>query len=134
MPLYDTLGDEAISFILMQSEIKLIVCDNSKKALDLMKRKSKLEHIIIFDDITDEVRDKAAESSINVLSFEELKGIGRKNLVDFVVSLVLILFNRIDPSLKRLNSLTASWDHQFGANLLHVWYNWNAKGSSANSS
>lgn len=93
VPLYDTLGDEAISFILMQSEIKLIVCDNSKKALDLMKRESKLEHIIIFDDITDEVRDKAAEASINILSFEELKEIGRKNLVDLVVSLVLIPFN-----------------------------------------
>lgn len=92
VPLYDTLGDEAISFILMQSELKLIVCDNSKKALDLMKRKSKLEHIVVFDEITSEVRDKAAEANINILSFDELKEIGRKNLVDLLVSVLLKAF------------------------------------------
>ena len=86
VPLYDTLGEEAVTHILTQCELKLCVCDNSAKAIDLMKRKSKLVNIIVFGEITSDARNKATETNINLLSFEDLKQIGRKNMIDIMVS------------------------------------------------
>lgn len=82
VPLYDTLGDEAISFILVQTQLKLVVCDDSAKAMQLMSTKSNLEHVIVIDKINDEVRQKAAEMNIRVHSFDEVKQLGKDNLID----------------------------------------------------
>lgn len=80
VPLYDTLGDEAINFILLQTELKLVVCDDSSKAMHLMNSSSNLKYIVIIESITDEVRNKAQESNIKVFSYEQLKEIGKNNL------------------------------------------------------
>jgi len=80
VPLYDTLGSEAISYILVQTQLRIVVCDDSAKAIQLMNSKSSLEHIVVIEKITDEVRTKAADLGIKIHSFEELKEIGRKNL------------------------------------------------------
>jgi long-chain acyl-CoA synthetase len=80
VPLYDTLGDEAISFILVQTQLKVVVCDNSDQAMNLMNNKSNIHTIVVIDGINDTVRGKADELKIKVLSFEEAKAIGRANL------------------------------------------------------
>lgn len=84
VPLYDTLGDEAINFILLQTELKLVVCDDSSKALHLMNSNSSLKHIIVIEKITDEARAKAEECNIKILTLEQVKEIGSKNLKPFV--------------------------------------------------
>lgn len=80
VPLYDTLGLEAINFILVQTQLKLVVCDDSEKALQLMNTKSNLEYIIVIDKISDEARSRAAELNLKIFSFEEVKQIGKDNL------------------------------------------------------
>jgi long-chain acyl-CoA synthetase len=80
VPLYDTLGQEAITFILLQTQMKTIVCDDSDKAINLMSSESNLKHIIIIDKITDEARDKAAQRNIKLLTFKEAQEIGKENL------------------------------------------------------
>lgn len=80
VPLYDTLGLEAISFILLQTQLRLVVCDDSEKAIQIMNTKSSLEYLIVIENITDEVRTKAADMNIKVFSFDHVREIGKKNL------------------------------------------------------
>lgn len=79
VPLYDTLGDEAIDFILMQSELKIVVCDDSSKAMHLMNSKSNLQYIVVIEEIKEEVRSRADELNITVYSFAEIQEIGATN-------------------------------------------------------
>ena len=80
VPLYDTLGIEAISFILVQTQVRLVVCDDSDKAMQLLNLKSNLEHIIVIEKITDEMRAKATELNIKVHTLEEAKTLGQAKL------------------------------------------------------
>jgi len=80
VPLYDTLGTEAINFILMQTELKLVVCDDSDKAMNLMNSTSNLKYLIVIEKITEEARNKASELNLKILSFEELIEIGKINI------------------------------------------------------
>lgn len=80
VPLYDTLGDEAINFILIQTELKIVVCDDSSKAMHLMNSTSSLKYIIVIEKITDEVRARAEETNIKILSLEHVKEIGKNNM------------------------------------------------------
>lgn len=79
VPLYETLGAEAISFILVQTSLRVVICDDSAKAIQLMSSKSMLENIIVIESITDEARAKAAEMNIRIHTFDELRQIGRQN-------------------------------------------------------
>lgn len=80
VPLYDTLGDEAINFILIQTELKIVVCDDSSKAMHLMNSNSSLKYIVVIENITDEAREKASECNIKIMSLEQVKEIGKNNL------------------------------------------------------
>lgn len=80
VPLYDTLGDEAINFILLQTELKLVVCDDSAKALHLMNSSSSLKYIVVIENISDEARARAQECNIQIHSMEQIKEIGKNNL------------------------------------------------------
>lgn len=75
----------------MQSELRLVACDDSEKAMHLMKTKSNLEHIIVFDEIKEEVRVRANELNIKVYSFEDLQEIGKENFKRPIVGFKLIL-------------------------------------------
>jgi len=80
VPLYDTLGEEAIQYILLQTEMRLVVCDDSEKAMHLMKSRTNLEYIVVVDQIKDEIREKATEMNIKLVSFDEIQEIGQTNL------------------------------------------------------
>jgi len=80
IPLYNTLGTEAINFILMQTQLKIVVCDDSVKALELMNFESSLKILVIIEGISDEARAKAAEKNIKLYLFEQLKTIGSEKL------------------------------------------------------
>lgn len=68
------------------AQLKIAVCDDSVKALSLMNSKSSLEYVIVIDQITGEAKEKAAELNIKILSFDEVKTIGKQNPKSPVVS------------------------------------------------
>lgn len=80
VPLYDTLGLESMAFIMEQTAMRLMVCDDSAKALQLMNFGSKLEMIIIIDEINQEARDKASELNIKIFSLNEIIEVGKQEL------------------------------------------------------
>lgn len=51
-----------------------------------MNSKSNLESVIVIDNLTDEARNKANELNIKIMTFEELKDLGKKNIKPIVVS------------------------------------------------
>ena len=72
--------------LIIIAELKVAICDDCEKALQLMKSKSNLEYIIIIDKINDAVQAKANEMNIKLYTFEQLKEIGRNNIKKPVVS------------------------------------------------
>ena len=63
-----------------------MVCDDSNKALQLMKSKNNIEYIIVIDLISEEAKSKAQKLDIKLLTLEELKKIGQENHHKPVVS------------------------------------------------
>lgn len=65
-----------------------MVCDDSEKALKLMKNKSHLKVIIILENIiTDEANKRAHQLNIKLLKFKRLRKIGLKNFQKPIVSI-----------------------------------------------
>jgi long-chain acyl-CoA synthetase len=64
----------------MQTELKLVVCDDSDKAMQLMNNKSSLKHIIVIEKLSQEALDRASSLSINIMSLEKAKELGASNL------------------------------------------------------
>lgn len=69
----------------------MIVCDDSKKAEQLITFKGSLESVIVIDEVTQEARDKAAEADIKIFSFNEMIELGKQNLEEPRVRLKLII-------------------------------------------
>lgn len=80
VPLYETLGDEAVEFILLQTELKIVFCDDSNKAMSLMKNKSCLQCIVIIEELTDVAREKASQLNIQITSLENFINLGKSSL------------------------------------------------------
>ncbi|CDW54728.1 long chain fatty acid coenzyme a ligase [Trichuris trichiura] len=91
VPLYDTLGNEAVCYIIHQSltlfisiqcgsplyfsaEIQLIICDTPKKATNLFRHLGSTENlrfVIIMDPIDQTVIDHGASIGVKVLQFDQ---------------------------------------------------------------
>jgi len=95
--LYDTLGDEAVAYILMHADVKIAFCeptavDNVIKSCQNDKYKTQLEHIIVFDHqdvyandceaFQSEWKDMAANVNVNVMGLSELLAMGSSKSVD----------------------------------------------------
>jgi long-chain acyl-CoA synthetase len=81
VPLYDTLGPDACSFIVNQAEIQLVVCDTMEKVMGLVKQHGRcpaLRTIVSMEPISKECVVQAAELGVKVLTFEEVEKIGRE--------------------------------------------------------
>ncbi|XP_028412435.1 long-chain-fatty-acid--CoA ligase 5-like [Dendronephthya gigantea] len=81
VPLYDTLGSDACTFIINHSNISLIVCDENKVEVLLAKAEEcpKLKHIITIGDVKEEVEQKAGKRGIMVKSFKNVTDFGKNN-------------------------------------------------------
>ncbi len=66
------------SFLKFQAELRIVVCDDSEKALSLMKSKTNLEYIIIIEKINEETRHLAVDLGIKLFTLDEFKEIGQK--------------------------------------------------------
>ncbi|CAD5227713.1 unnamed protein product [Bursaphelenchus xylophilus] len=82
VPLYDTLGPDACSFIVNQAEIKIVFCDSVAKALGLLKTKESsptLSVIVVFDqDLKPEHISQAEAQGVRLVSFAEFEATGAK--------------------------------------------------------
>uniref|UniRef100_A0A671VJ04 Arachidonate--CoA ligase n=1 Tax=Sparus aurata TaxID=8175 RepID=A0A671VJ04_SPAAU len=93
VPLYDTLGPEAMVHILNMAEISLVICDREEKAASMLENKEKgvtptLSCLVLFNDFSDAFVERAKDCEVEVLKLEQLM-LGRQNLKDPVVSLSL---------------------------------------------
>ncbi|XP_069467891.1 long-chain-fatty-acid--CoA ligase 5 [Ambystoma mexicanum] len=84
VPLYDTLGPEAIVFIVNRAELSTVVCDKPDKAAILLDNCEKgltmgLKTIILMDPFGSEVKERGAKLKIEVLSLQELEELGKEN-------------------------------------------------------
>ncbi|XP_070544935.1 long-chain-fatty-acid--CoA ligase 1-like [Ptychodera flava] len=80
VPLYDTLGPDACSFIIGQAEIANVVCDTAAKTKLLLgkaKETSCMKRIIMIEDITAEVREEAEKHGVEVIQLSEIENIGK---------------------------------------------------------
>uniref|UniRef100_A0A672LQ14 long-chain-fatty-acid--CoA ligase n=1 Tax=Sinocyclocheilus grahami TaxID=75366 RepID=A0A672LQ14_SINGR len=83
VPLYDTLGTEAISYIIDKATISTVICDIPDKArliLDCVSgRKHSITTIVIMGNFDRELTAQAQQKGIEVLSLKELEAIGKAN-------------------------------------------------------
>ncbi|XP_038152909.1 long-chain-fatty-acid--CoA ligase 5 [Cyprinodon tularosa] len=85
VPLYDTLGPEALVFIINQAEISTVLCDNQKKAEALLLNHEKgqtsvLKMVVLMDSFSTELIERGKKCGVDILSMEELEGLGKGNL------------------------------------------------------
>ncbi|NXQ77904.1 ACSL5 ligase, partial [Quiscalus mexicanus] len=85
VPLYDTLGPEAIVYIVNKADISVVICDTPAKAEVLLKncedKKTPCLKIIILMDLFDkELKDRGAKVGIEILSLQEVEELGKNNI------------------------------------------------------
>jgi len=98
VPLYETLGAEACTFSLNQTEIQIVFCDTMAKAKGLQKESAKvplLKHFVVMDGVTDEDRADFKKSDlvfILSLNSKPLENRSRKLIWCHQNQLILLLF------------------------------------------
>ncbi|XP_071384616.1 long-chain-fatty-acid--CoA ligase 1-like isoform X3 [Centroberyx affinis] len=83
VPLYDTLGTEAISYIIDKATISTIVCDVAVKAnlvLDCVEnRQHSVKTIVLMETPSADLVNRGRQAGIHILSLEEMEAIGKAN-------------------------------------------------------
>ncbi|XP_043369522.1 long-chain-fatty-acid--CoA ligase 1 isoform X3 [Dermochelys coriacea] len=82
VPLYDTLGADAISYIVNKADVALVFCDKSDKAkllLDNVERGETpvLNTIVIMESFDSVLVERGKKCGIEILSLRELEEVGR---------------------------------------------------------
>ncbi|XP_061565359.1 long-chain-fatty-acid--CoA ligase 5 [Cololabis saira] len=85
VPLYDTLGPEALMFIIDQAEISTVLCDNQTKAETLLQNSEKgqtptLKTIILMDSFSPELVERGAKCGVDIMSLQDMEALGKNNL------------------------------------------------------
>jgi len=88
VPLYDTLGQEAIEHIVSLCELKIIVVDNEKKATTLLNCVNsgtfKLDLVVIMDEPSIKIRESAKSNEVELMTFKEVVELGKEEILDIV--------------------------------------------------
>uniref|UniRef100_A0A3P8P4W6 Long-chain-fatty-acid--CoA ligase n=1 Tax=Astatotilapia calliptera TaxID=8154 RepID=A0A3P8P4W6_ASTCA len=76
VPLYDTLGLEAMVHILNLAEISVVICDREEKAASLLENKEngttpKLSCLVLFNDFSQAFVERAKSCEVEVLKLEQ---------------------------------------------------------------
>ncbi|VDD80365.1 unnamed protein product [Mesocestoides corti] len=90
VPLFDTLGEEALLYICNQAELSVVVCDTAAQALKLLSLAETVpfvKHLIIMNNNDDlsALKEKAGEA-IQVLTFEDVIALGEKTPLETMPS------------------------------------------------
>ncbi|NXP07896.1 ACSL5 ligase, partial [Thinocorus orbignyianus] len=85
VPLYDTLGPDAIVYIVDKADISVVICDTPEKAQILLENREKqktpqLKTIILMDLFDKELKDRGAKVGVEILSLQEVEELGRNNI------------------------------------------------------
>lgn len=82
VPLYDTLGPEACTYIINQADIELVVCDKPncvKKLLDHKKNTPRLRVIVHVEVVPEEEVKRAKSLGVDLIRFADLEKLGADN-------------------------------------------------------
>lgn len=83
VPLYDTLGTEAIAYIIDQASISTIVCDVIEKANLVLACVKDREHsvkiIVLMESPSAELVNRGQQAGIHILSLQDMEAIGKAN-------------------------------------------------------
>ncbi|GCC26966.1 hypothetical protein chiPu_0005386 [Chiloscyllium punctatum] len=82
VPLYDTLGDEAISYILNKADIAIVFCDTQAKAESVLnsvesKQTPDVKIIVIMDPFGTELKQRGINSGVEIVSLKTIEYAGR---------------------------------------------------------
>ncbi|XP_051958878.1 long-chain-fatty-acid--CoA ligase 5-like [Xyrauchen texanus] len=85
VPLYDTLGPEALVFIINRAKISTVLCDKHNKAETLLANCEKglspvLKTIILFDPFDTALTERGSKSGVDILSMKDVEALGKDNL------------------------------------------------------
>ncbi|XP_056285608.1 long-chain-fatty-acid--CoA ligase 5 [Pseudoliparis swirei] len=85
VPLYDTLGPEALVFIIDLAEISTVLCDNQSKAETLLQNREKgqtpvLKVIIVMDPFDSALAERGTDCGVEVVSLQDVEALGKSNL------------------------------------------------------
>ncbi|NXG57836.1 ACSL5 ligase, partial [Hemiprocne comata] len=85
VPLYDTLGPEAIVYIVNKADISIVICDKPEKAQILLEnceqgKTTCLKTIILMDLFDKELNDRGAKVGVEILALQEVEELGRNNI------------------------------------------------------
>ncbi|KAM6330007.1 long-chain-fatty-acid--CoA ligase 5 [Podargus strigoides] len=85
VPLYDTLGPEAIIYIVNKADISIVICDKPEKANILLENCEQektpcLKTIILMDLFDKELKDRGAKVGVEILALQEVEELGRNNI------------------------------------------------------
>ncbi|KAM6954221.1 long-chain-fatty-acid--CoA ligase 1 [Aplochiton taeniatus] len=87
VPLYDTLGVEAMVHILNLAEISLVICDRVEKVEALLENKEKgvtptLSSLVLFNECSAALVERGENCGVEILQLAQLMDLGRQNLKD----------------------------------------------------
>ncbi|XP_043103110.1 long-chain-fatty-acid--CoA ligase 1 [Puntigrus tetrazona] len=85
VPLYDTLGLEAMVHILNLAEISMVICDKEDKAESLLKNKEKgvtptLSCLVLFNPFGAALLERGRKCGVEILQLSQIMDLGRENL------------------------------------------------------
>ncbi|XP_050754656.1 long-chain-fatty-acid--CoA ligase 5 isoform X1 [Gymnogyps californianus] len=85
VPLYDTLGPEAIVYIVNKADISIVICDKPAKAQILLENCEQektpcLKTIILMDLFDKELKERGAKVGVEILALQEVEELGRNNI------------------------------------------------------
>ncbi|KAL7372409.1 hypothetical protein ABVT39_015698 [Epinephelus coioides] len=85
VPLYDTLGPEALVFIIDRAEISTVLCDNQSKAETLLQTREKgqnpvLKTIVVMDSFNSELVERGTKCGVDIVSMQDVEALGKSNL------------------------------------------------------
>lgn len=87
LPIYDTLGPEAVQFVFEQTGVTTIFLANNHLDSVIKDKEagntSKLTHIVTFDQVTSEQKTKAEKCGLKVLTLAEVIESGKKKKVEY---------------------------------------------------
>nr|XP_028586114.1 long-chain-fatty-acid--CoA ligase 5 [Podarcis muralis]XP_028586115.1 long-chain-fatty-acid--CoA ligase 5 [Podarcis muralis]XP_028586116.1 long-chain-fatty-acid--CoA ligase 5 [Podarcis muralis] len=84
VPLYDTLGPDAIVYVINKADIATVICDKPEKAQVILenceqKKTPGLKMIILMDPFDGTLKEKGASLGVEIFSLQEIEMLGKHN-------------------------------------------------------
>ncbi|XP_055280631.1 long-chain-fatty-acid--CoA ligase 5 isoform X3 [Moschus berezovskii] len=84
VPLYDTLGAEAVIYVVNKADIAAVICDTPQKALVLISNVEKgltpgLKLVILMDPFEDDLKKRGEKCGVEILSLFDAENLGKEN-------------------------------------------------------